>query len=122
LVLYALILGGRRITDRLDPYRGLVQTAMGGVMVAVAVLMIANLDVRFENAIARHLPSALVDPTSRIEESSSVSKGLADLRGGPASHQGGTAQAAAGKKLPVYFRAPEFADPSSGSTPRATNR
>jgi cytochrome c biogenesis protein CcdA/thiol-disulfide isomerase/thioredoxin len=109
-VLYALILGGRRITDRLDPYRGLVQTAMGAVMVAVAALMIANLDVRFENAIARHLPSALVDPTSRIEESSSVSKGLADLRGGPVSHQGGTAQAAAGKRLPVYFRAPEFAD------------
>jgi cytochrome c biogenesis protein CcdA/thiol-disulfide isomerase/thioredoxin len=111
LVLYALILGGRRVTDRLGSHRGAVQSAMGAVMVAVAVVMIANLDVRFENAIARHLPSALVDPTSRIEQSSSVSKPLAGLRGGGrVSHQGGTVEAAAGKRLPVLFRAPEFTD------------
>src|SRR4029078_1707620 len=67
-VLYVLILGGRRLPDRLDPYRGVVQTAMGAVMVAVAALMIANLDVRFENAIARHLPSALGDATGRMRE------------------------------------------------------
>jgi cytochrome c biogenesis protein CcdA/thiol-disulfide isomerase/thioredoxin len=111
VVLYLLILGGRRVTDRLGTYRARIQVAMGAVMVAVAVLMIANLDVRFENSIARHLPSALVDPTSRIEQSSEVSSGLADLRGGgPVSHEGGTAQAAAGKRLPVYFRAPDFTD------------
>jgi cytochrome c biogenesis protein CcdA/thiol-disulfide isomerase/thioredoxin len=109
-VLYLLILGGRRVTDRLAAYRGRIQIAMGAVMVAVAVVMVANLDVKFENAIARHLPSALVDPTSRIEQSSSVSHGIADLRGGPASHEGGTAQAAAGERLPVYFQAPEFTD------------
>jgi cytochrome c biogenesis protein CcdA/thiol-disulfide isomerase/thioredoxin len=107
-VLYLLILGGRRVTDRLGAYRARIQVAMGAVMVGVAVLMIANLDVRFENAIARHLPSALVDPTSRLEQSSDVSSGLADLRGGPVSHEGGTAQAAAGERLPVYFRAPDF--------------
>ncbi len=111
LVLYALIIGGRRATDRLGAHRGAVQAAMGAVMVAVAVVMIANLDVRFEGLIARHLPSALVDPTSRIEQSSSVSKPLASLRGGgKASHQGGAAEAAAGKRLPVLFRAPEFTD------------
>src|SRR5204862_6364033 len=81
-VLYALILGGRRVTDRLGAYRGRIQMAMGAVMVAVAVVMAANLDVKFENSIAGHLPSALVDPTSRIEQSSGVAKGLADLRGG----------------------------------------
>jgi cytochrome c biogenesis protein CcdA/thiol-disulfide isomerase/thioredoxin len=109
LVLYALILGGRRATDRLGAHRGAVQAVMGATMVLVAVVMIANLDVRFENAIARHLPSALVDPTSRIEQSSSVSKPLAGLRGGgKVSHQGGTAEAAAGRRLPVLFKAPEF--------------
>jgi cytochrome c biogenesis protein CcdA/thiol-disulfide isomerase/thioredoxin len=108
-VLYALILGGRRITDRLGAYRGGIQVAMGAVMVAVAVVMIANLDIRFENAIARHLPSALVDPTSRIEGSSDVASELVDLRGGgPVSHQGGASKAAAGRRLPVYFPAPDL--------------
>jgi cytochrome c biogenesis protein CcdA/thiol-disulfide isomerase/thioredoxin len=108
IVLYLLIIGGRRVTDRLGAYRARVQVAMGAVMVAVAVVMIASLDIRFENAIARHVPSALVDPTSRIEQSSEVSSGLAGLRSGPSSQEGGTAEAAEGKRLPVYFRAPDF--------------
>ena len=109
IVLYVLMLGGRRITDRLGSLRGRVQVAMGAVMIAVAVVMIANLDVRFEGAIARHLPQALVDPTSRIESSSAISNDIAALRGGgPASHEVGTAQAAAGERLPVYFDAPNF--------------
>ena len=108
-VLYALMLGGRRATGRLGALRGRVQIAMGAVMIAVAAVMATNLDVRFENAIAGHLPSALVDPTSRIEESSSVTAGLGALRGGdPVSHAGGTAQAASGERLPVYFQAPDF--------------
>jgi cytochrome c biogenesis protein CcdA/thiol-disulfide isomerase/thioredoxin len=108
-VLYALILGGRRITGRLDAYRGRVQAAMGIVMLAVALVMIANLDVKFENSIARHLPSALVDPASRIEGSASVSNELARLHGGgPASKEGGAAEAATGRRLPVLFEAPDF--------------
>jgi cytochrome c biogenesis protein CcdA/thiol-disulfide isomerase/thioredoxin len=109
IVLYALMLGGRRITDGLGAVRGRVQVAMGAVMIAVAAVMIANLDVRFEGAIARHLPQALVDPTSRIESSSAVSGDIAALRGGgQASREGGAAQAAAGERLPVYFDAPDF--------------
>src|SRR5436190_1471049 len=109
IVLYVLMLGGRRITDRLGALRSRIQVAMGAVMIAVAVVMIANLDIRFENTIARHLPQALVDPTSRIESSSAISSDIGALRGGgPASHEGGAAQAAAGKRLPVYFSAPDF--------------
>ncbi len=109
IVLYLLMLGGRRITGRLGALRSRIQVAMGAVMIAVAVVMIANLDVRFESAIAGHLPSALVDPTSRIEQSSSVAGNLQALRGGgPASHETGTSEAAAGKRLPVYFQAPNF--------------
>jgi cytochrome c biogenesis protein CcdA/thiol-disulfide isomerase/thioredoxin len=109
IVLYLLMLGGRRITDRLGALRGRIQIAMGVVMIAVAAVMIADLDVRFENAIARHLPQALVDPTSRIESSAAISGDIAGLRGGgPASQEGGAAQAAAGKRLPTYFDAPDF--------------
>jgi cytochrome c biogenesis protein CcdA/thiol-disulfide isomerase/thioredoxin len=109
IVLYVLMLGGRRITDRLRSVRARIQVAMGAVMIAVAALMIADLDVRFQSAIADDLPSALVNPTSGIEESSSVSHDLAALRGGgPVSQEGGTSEAAAGKRLPVYFDAPNF--------------
>ncbi len=109
IVLYLLMVGGRRMTDRLGAVRARVQVAMGAVMLAVAAVMIADLDVRFESAIARHLPQALVDPTSRIESSSAISSGIAALRGGsPASNEGGAARAAAGERLPVYFDAPDF--------------
>src|SRR3954462_7778462 len=51
IVLYVLMLGGRRVTARVGALRGRVQIATGVVMIAVAAVMIANLDVRFENAI-----------------------------------------------------------------------
>ncbi|MDX6638266.1 MAG: hypothetical protein QOJ01_1777 [Solirubrobacterales bacterium] len=108
-VLYLLMLGGRRITDRLRAYRGRVQVVMGAVMLAVAVVMATNLDVKFEGSIASDLPSALVDPTSRIEQSSAISNDLTAVRGGGAtSREAGTAQAAAGTQLPNKGPAPDF--------------
>jgi cytochrome c biogenesis protein CcdA/thiol-disulfide isomerase/thioredoxin len=67
IVLYALMLGGRRATRRLSRNAGRVQMATGAVMVVVAVAMLADLDTRFQTAIASHLPSVLVDPTSKLE-------------------------------------------------------
>ena len=67
IVLYALMLGGRRATRRLSRHAGRFQMATGAVMVVVAVAMLADLDTRFQTAIASHLPSVLVDPTSKIE-------------------------------------------------------
>jgi cytochrome c biogenesis protein CcdA/thiol-disulfide isomerase/thioredoxin len=108
-VLYLLMIGGRRITDRLAAYRRWIQPALGAVMVAAAIVMATNLDVRFEGAIARHLPSALIDPTSRIEQSSAVSGDLASLRGGgPVAKEAGSAQAEAGRRLPNLGVAPDF--------------
>ena len=82
---------------------------MGAVMVAVAVVMIANLDIRFENAIAADLPSAARRPD---EPDRAELRGLERPRRPagrrPASQEGGAAEAAAGKRLPVYFRAPDF--------------
>src|SRR5204862_7150569 len=40
-VLYALIVGGRRVTDRLAAYRGRIQTAMGEDMLVGAIVTIA---------------------------------------------------------------------------------
>jgi cytochrome c biogenesis protein CcdA/thiol-disulfide isomerase/thioredoxin len=79
IVLYLLLLGGRRLTQRLAPVRGLVQVAMGAVMVLVAVAMTANLDVRFQTAIASALPTFLVNPTNGLETSKAISTDLASV-------------------------------------------
>jgi cytochrome c biogenesis protein CcdA/thiol-disulfide isomerase/thioredoxin len=81
-VIYALLLGGRRLADRLAPIRGRVQMAMGAVMVCVAALMVADVDTRFQTAIADDLPAFLVNPTNGIETSDAVSKQIVAVKGG----------------------------------------
>jgi cytochrome c biogenesis protein CcdA/thiol-disulfide isomerase/thioredoxin len=109
-VLYALMLGGRRIADRLRPYQAWVQATTGAVMVAVAVAMTADLDLRFQNAIADDLPAVLVNPTGELEESEAVSADLAAVRGGHGAEEGGAAEAEQGIDLPDYGPAPDFTD------------
>jgi len=114
IVLYAILLGGRRLTDRLAAIRGQVQIATGAVMVAVAVLMAAELDVRFQNAIADDLPAFLVNPASSLEGSEAVSSRIASLDGGDADGaavEAGANEAAAGSRLPVLAPAPEITRP-----------
>lgn len=104
---------GRRI---LRPVRGPgLQRALGAVMVLTAVAMAFQLDVRFQEHIARHFPDALVDPAHGLEASSAVQKRIDALHGGPgrfeaATHQAGTASttAAGASLLKQYGRAPNF--------------
>src|SRR3954465_4594256 len=60
-----------------------IQRVAGAVMVVTAAAMAFQLDVRFEEQIARHLPDALVNPANALEKSGAVQKRLADLRGRP---------------------------------------
>jgi cytochrome c biogenesis protein CcdA/thiol-disulfide isomerase/thioredoxin len=108
LVLYLLMLGGRRVTGRLARRSGRFQMGMGAVMVIIAVLMLGNYDTRFETAIASDLPSFLVDPTQSLETTSQARDQLAALRGHKARQAGGVRQADAGERLPVLGRAPDF--------------
>ncbi|HEY7455233.1 MAG TPA: cytochrome c biogenesis protein/redoxin, partial [Thermoleophilaceae bacterium] len=96
VVLYGLMLGGRRLSAPLSRRSGSFQRAMGAVMVVVAVLMAAELDIRFENEIATSLPSFLVNPTKELEETQ------ATAASSPAP--------ARGERLPVLGRAPELRD------------
>jgi cytochrome c biogenesis protein CcdA/thiol-disulfide isomerase/thioredoxin len=107
-VLYGLIVGGRRLVDRMRPWGGQVQMAMGALLVLTAVAMAADLDVRFQTAIADELPSFLVNPTEAIEESDAVAEELADVRGGHAAAEGGVEEAASRAELPRYGEAPDF--------------
>src|SRR3954451_4116724 len=80
IVLYGLMLGGRRATRRLTRNAGRFQMATGVVMVLVALAMLDNLDTRFQTAIATHLPSVLVDPASKLERTANVQSALAKVR------------------------------------------
>ena len=106
VALYVLMLGGRRVTRRLSLRSGRFQQALGAVMVVVAVLMLANVDTRFQNAIASDLPSFLVNPTGGLEKSSAVRKQLASVRGaGPGRAETAVAP---GSTLPELGAAPEI--------------
>jgi cytochrome c biogenesis protein CcdA/thiol-disulfide isomerase/thioredoxin len=109
IVLYLLLLGGRRLAQRLAPVRGRVQMALGAVMVLVAVAMTTNLDTRFQTAIASDLPGFLVNPTGGLEKSSLVANDLAKVRqtGKPIVDPSQLNQSV---DLPTYGQAPDFTD------------
>lgn len=108
VVLYALMLGGRRLTGRLARRSGRFQIAMGAVMVVIALAMLGNYDTRFETAIASDLPSFLVDPSNGLETSHAARTQLAALRGRRVHVATGLHEADAGLRLPVIRTAPEF--------------
>jgi cytochrome c biogenesis protein CcdA/thiol-disulfide isomerase/thioredoxin len=85
LLLYAL--GGRKVIERVRrSARGhWIERTLGVVLIATGILMAANVDVRFEEALAKDtsLPAFLVDPTRSLENSNAVQNRLASLR--PAS-------------------------------------
>jgi cytochrome c biogenesis protein CcdA/thiol-disulfide isomerase/thioredoxin len=116
VVLYFLMLGGRRLVAPLSRRGAGLQVAMGAVMVVVALAMAGNYDVKFQNNIASSLPSFLVNPTEGLEGSASARAALTDVRGESAHGVGAVAAsapqpttAANGRSnLPVLGTAPEF--------------
>jgi cytochrome c biogenesis protein CcdA/thiol-disulfide isomerase/thioredoxin len=114
LLLYAL--GGRAVIDRVKrSARGhIVERSLGVVLLLTGVVMATNLDVRFEEALAKDksLPAFLVNPTRSLENSRAVQKRLASLR--PASpfavRQQQLASAHTGSTLPRLGAAPAFTD------------
>ncbi|HEY7455726.1 MAG TPA: cytochrome c biogenesis protein DipZ [Solirubrobacterales bacterium] len=124
VVLYFLMLGGRRVIAPLARRGTGFQAAMGAVMVVVALAMLGDYDIKFQNQIATSLPSFLVNPSKSLEDTGTARSALADVRGGGGGAFGeATAEAAvsgssagegeAGGRssgLPVIGEAPEFVD------------
>jgi cytochrome c biogenesis protein CcdA/thiol-disulfide isomerase/thioredoxin len=114
VALYFLMLGGRRAIAPLARRSGSFQVAMGAVMVLVALAMLGNYDIRFQNAIASDLPGFLVNPSEALEDTASARSALADLRGGghgigfEASDGAPQSGANGGLDLPDLGKAPEF--------------
>jgi cytochrome c biogenesis protein CcdA/thiol-disulfide isomerase/thioredoxin len=80
VVLYFLMLGGRRLTSRIGRHSGQLQMAMGALMVLVALLMLGDYDTRFQTAIANDLPAVLVNPIRELEDRGDVRSQLSGLR------------------------------------------
>jgi cytochrome c biogenesis protein CcdA/thiol-disulfide isomerase/thioredoxin len=114
VVLYFLMLGGRRVISPLARRGVGLQMAMGAVMVVVALAMLGDYDIRFQNRIASDLPSFLVNPSEALEDTASAREALADVRGGPhgvgseASGEAPEQAAQGGLDLPVLAKAPEL--------------
>ena len=108
LLLYAL--GGRAVLERIRRRaRGhLVEPVLGAILLLTAVAMATNLDVRFEEALAkdRSLPAFLVNPTRALENSHAVQSRLASLRPPPKFANA----SAPASNLPRLGPAPEFTD------------
>ncbi|MCW2952747.1 MAG: hypothetical protein JWQ48_1917 [Conexibacter sp.] len=84
IVLYLLMLGGRRVTAPLARRSGRLQVAMGAIMVLVALAMLGNWDLRFETRIAKDVPGFLVDPSKGLERTAAAKSALTNLR--PVNH------------------------------------
>jgi cytochrome c biogenesis protein CcdA/thiol-disulfide isomerase/thioredoxin len=119
VVLLLIAYGGRRVVDRIRAMgRGpMIQRALGVVMVLTAVAMAADLDVRFQTALANDFPSFVTNPTRELERSRAVGDRLADLRGRPrfdsSSHEATVrkrAETSVPSDLPNLGLAPDFTD------------
>ena len=80
VVLLLIAYGGRRLIERLRAAgRGpMVQRTLGAIMVATAVAVAADLDVRFQTALADELPAFATNPTRGLERSGAVEDRLAE--------------------------------------------
>ncbi|MFI5009789.1 MAG: cytochrome c biogenesis protein DipZ [Solirubrobacterales bacterium] len=122
LVLLALALGGRSVFDRVRAAgRGpALQRALGAVMVLTAVAILTNVDVRFDQYIAQHIPN--VNLTASLESSHAVQSRLSQIDGRrqkflaaasspTVAHDASQATLlAAAEALPVLGPAPEFSE------------
>ena len=112
--------GGRALLKRIKrAARGqIVERALGVVLLATGVAMVFNLDISFENLLARNttsLPGFLTDPTRALEDSGSVQNKLASLRSPSRfaerqKHARADPRAHAAAALPRLGRAPDFTD------------
>ena len=111
VVLYALMLGGRRLTGRLARRSMRFQMAMGAVMVLIAFAMLGNYDTRFETAIASDLPVVPRRPHRRPRDKPRRDRAARRRCAGARARQdAGLREADAGLRLPVLGQAPEFVD------------
>jgi cytochrome c biogenesis protein CcdA/thiol-disulfide isomerase/thioredoxin len=107
IVLYALMLGGRKLSAPLARRSGAFQMAMGAIMVLVAFAMWQGYDTKFQSNVVASLPSFLRNPAEGIEKSHTAQEALAEIRGGNGHGIGTKAQEAVSRRIVEQSRALE---------------
>jgi cytochrome c biogenesis protein CcdA/thiol-disulfide isomerase/thioredoxin len=92
IVLYGIMLGGRRLSAPLARRSGTFQMAMGAVMLIVAFAMWQGYDTKFQSNVVAELPGFLTNPAEGIEKSGSAQQALAEIKGDEAHGIGLKAQ------------------------------
>jgi cytochrome c biogenesis protein CcdA/thiol-disulfide isomerase/thioredoxin len=123
VVLYLLMLGGRRVVRPLARRGHALQIGTGAVMVLVALAMLGEYDLRFQREVTAGLPSFLVNPAEGLEKTASAQSALAAIQGSGghgigsraaaeeiASGQGRSQDGKNAVALHDYGPAPEFTD------------
>jgi len=82
IVLYAIMLGGRKLAAPLARRSGAFQMAMGAIMLLVAFAMWQGYDNSFRSDVANSLPAFLNKPVEDIEKSGPAQEALAEIRSG----------------------------------------
>jgi cytochrome c biogenesis protein CcdA/thiol-disulfide isomerase/thioredoxin len=132
VVLLALALGGRRLFDRVRKAgRGpLLQRALGVIMLVTAVALLSNLDVSFDQFVAKHIPD--VNLTASLECSSTVTGRLHEITGRHAKFTPSNGSSACGSSATKLHVAPRNATqaalltdaaslPNAGAAPEFTD-
>ncbi|HKZ14799.1 MAG TPA: cytochrome c biogenesis protein DipZ [Solirubrobacterales bacterium] len=92
IVLYGIMLGGRKLSAPLARRSGAFQMAMGAIMLLVAFAMWQGYDSTFQSKVVANLPGFLVNPAEGIEKSGSAQQALAEIKGNEAHGIGLKAQ------------------------------
>src|SRR6185312_8174571 len=82
IVLYGIMLGGRKLAAPLARRSGAFQMAMGAIMVLVAFAMWQGYDTKFQSKVVAGLPGFLVNPAEGSQKSQAAREWLAEIRSG----------------------------------------
>lgn len=110
VMFFALMLGGRKLIRPFMERSQALQTALGVLMILVGIGMAANLDTRFQTAIANDLPSFLVNPTGGLEKTAAAQDRLRDIRSSGVETTARREQLEGSFALKPIMKAPDFKD------------
>ena len=92
IVLYLLMLGGRKLTAPLARRSGTFQMVIGAIMVLVAFAMWQGYDTTFQSKVTANLPSFLTNPAEGLQKTHAAEVALAEIRGANSHGIGARAQ------------------------------